>query len=136
MPQYVLLKHYRGAPPMANDIPMSEWTADEVNAHVDYMNALADRLRASGEFVDARALSPDAEFVSADSGGRPVVHPDPVPESKALLAGGMLIDVASRERALEVAAELAAAPGAGGRPCGEWLELRALYGGDDDEPIS
>nr|WP_231126184.1 hypothetical protein [Motilibacter aurantiacus] len=36
----------------------------------------------------------------------------------------MAIDVDSHERALELAAELSAAPGAGGRPIHEWLELR------------
>jgi hypothetical protein len=35
-----------------------------------------------------------------------------------------MIDVDSYERALELAGELSAAPGAGGRPIHEWLELR------------
>ena len=36
----------------------------------------------------------------------------------------MVIDVDSYERALELAAELSAAPGRGGQPINEWLELR------------
>lgn len=36
----------------------------------------------------------------------------------------MVIDVDSHERAVEVAGELSAAPGAGGRPIHEWLEVR------------
>ena len=36
----------------------------------------------------------------------------------------MVIDVDSYERALELAGELSAAPGAGGEPIHEWLELR------------
>ena len=36
----------------------------------------------------------------------------------------MVLDVDSYERALELAAELSAAPGAGGRPIHEWLEVR------------
>ena len=36
----------------------------------------------------------------------------------------MVIDVDSYERAVELAGELSAAPGAGGEPVGEWLELR------------
>ena len=36
----------------------------------------------------------------------------------------MIIDVESQERAYEAAAELSAAPGQGGRPIHEWLEVR------------
>ena len=36
----------------------------------------------------------------------------------------MIIDVESHDRAVEVAGELSAAPGACGRPIHEWLELR------------
>jgi hypothetical protein len=36
----------------------------------------------------------------------------------------MVIDVETYERALELAAELSAAPGAGGKPIQEWLEVR------------
>ncbi len=36
----------------------------------------------------------------------------------------MIIDVDSEERAIELAGELSAAPGDGGRPIHEWLELR------------
>ena len=40
----------------------------------------------------------------------------------------MVIDVDSYERAVELAGELSAAPGAGGKPIHEWLELRPFYG--------
>jgi hypothetical protein len=36
----------------------------------------------------------------------------------------MAIDVDSHERAMELASELSAAPGAGGKPIHEWLEVR------------
>jgi hypothetical protein len=36
----------------------------------------------------------------------------------------MIIDVDSWERALERAAQLSAAPGAGGQPICEWIEVR------------
>ena len=32
MAKYLLLKHYRGAPAPVNDIPMDQWTPDEVDA--------------------------------------------------------------------------------------------------------
>ena len=43
---------------------------------------------------------------------------------KDLIAGWMVIDVDSEERAIELAGELSAAPGIGGRPIHEWLEVR------------
>ena len=48
----------------------------------------------------------------------------PFAETKDLIAGWMVIDVDSYARALELAGELSAAPGAGGRPIHEWLEVR------------
>jgi hypothetical protein len=36
----------------------------------------------------------------------------------------MVIDVESWDRAVELAGELSAAPGAGGEPIHEWLEVR------------
>ena len=36
----------------------------------------------------------------------------------------MVIDVDTQQRAVELAAELSAAPGAGGKPIHEWLEVR------------
>ena len=45
-------------------------------------------------------------------------------ETKDLIAGWMVIDVDSYDRALELAAELSSAPGAGGEPIHEWLEIR------------
>jgi hypothetical protein len=40
----------------------------------------------------------------------------------------MIIDVDSYGRAVELAGELSAAPGAGGKPIHEWLELRPFLG--------
>ena len=38
MAKYLLLKHYRGAPAAVNNVPMDQWTPDEVEAHIGYMN--------------------------------------------------------------------------------------------------
>jgi hypothetical protein len=40
----------------------------------------------------------------------------------------MVIDVETYQRALELAGELSAAPGAGGKPIHEWLEVRPFLG--------
>ncbi|GAB7036230.1 MULTISPECIES: YciI family protein [Catenuloplanes] len=124
MAKYLLLKHYRGAPAAVNDVPMTQWAPEEVTAHVAYMNAFADRLRESGEFVDGQALAPQGEWVRYDGEGRPPVTDGPFAETKDLIAGWMVIDVDGHERAVELAGELSAAPGAGGKPIHEWLELR------------
>ncbi|MEV8596299.1 YciI family protein [Streptomyces sp. NPDC052013] len=124
MAKYLLLKHYRGAPASVNDVPMEQWTPEEISAHVQYMRDLAARLEKSGEFVDSQALSPEGAWVRYDGEGRPPVTDGPFAETKDVIAGWMIIDVDSHERAVEVAGELSAAPGAGGKPIHEWLELR------------
>ncbi|ONF66875.1 YciI family protein [Amycolatopsis keratiniphila] len=128
MPKYLLLKHYRGAPAAVNDIPMEQWTPEEVTAHIDYMRDFATRLVETGEFVGEQALAPEGTFVRYDGEGKPPVTDGPFAETKDLIAGFMIIDVDSYERALELAGELSAAPGAGGKPIHEWLELRPLVG--------
>jgi len=127
MAKYLLLKHYRGAPDPVNNVPMEQWTPEEFTAHVQYMNDFAARLQGTGEFVSEAALLPEGTFVRYDGEGRPPVTDGPFAETKDLIAGWMMIDVDSYERALEVAAELSAAPGAGGRPIHEWLELRPFF---------
>jgi hypothetical protein len=128
MAKYLLLKHYRGAPTPPNDVPMDRWTPDEVSAHFQYMRDFAARLEGTGEFVDGQALSQDGMWVRADGEGRPPVTDGPFAETKDLIAGWMVIDVDSQERAIELAGELSAAPGAGGKPIHEWLEVRPFLG--------
>jgi hypothetical protein len=128
MAKYLLLKHYRGAPAAVNDVSMDQWTPEEITAHIQYMNDFADRLRETGEFVDENALAPDGMWVRFDGEGRPPVTDGPFAETKDLIAGWMILDVESQERIIELAGELSAAPGAGGRPIHEWLEVRPLYG--------
>ncbi|GAA2544396.1 YciI family protein [Streptomyces koyangensis] len=124
MAKYLLLKHYRGAPASVNDVPMDRWKPEEITAHIGYMNDFAERLRESGEFVDAQALAPEGAWVQYGGEGRPPVTDGPFAETKDLIAGWMVIDVDSYDRAVELAGELSAAPGAGGEPIHEWLELR------------
>ena len=124
MAKYLLLKHYRGAPVPANPVPMDQWTPDEVEAHIGFMNDFAARLERSGEFVEGQALSPDGVWVRSGGEGRAPVTDGPFAETKDLIAGWMVIDVDSYERAIELAGELSAAPGAGGAPIHEWLEVR------------
>ncbi len=59
MPKYLLLKHYTGGPERhPNFAPISEWTEDEITAHMAFQRHVGDLLRERGEFVDVQALSP------------------------------------------------------------------------------
>ena len=128
MAKYLLLKHYKMAPEYMHYTPMDQWTPTEFDDHVNFMNDFADKLKETGEFVDAQALSPEGTFVRYGGEGKPPVTDGPFPETKDLIAGWMVIDVDSYDRALELAGELSAAPGAGGEPIREWLELRPFMG--------
>ena len=128
MAKYLLLKHYRGAPAPVNNVPMDKWKPDEVEAHIKFMNDFATRLESSGEFIEGQALAPDGVWVRSDGEGRPPVTDGPFAETKDLIAGWMVIDVDSYERAIELAGELSAAPGANGEPIHEWLEVRPFMG--------
>ena len=128
MAKYLLLKHYRGAPAAVNDVPMDRWTPEEISAHVQYMQDFATRLEGTGEFVDGQALSPRGMWVRSDGEGRPPVTDGPFAETKDLIAGWMVIDVDTEQRAIELAGEVSAAPGAGGKPIHEWLEGRPFLG--------
>ncbi len=128
MAKYLLLKHYRGAPTPVNDVAMDRWTPEEIDAHMTFMQDFARKLEESGEFVDGQALAPEGAWVRYDGEGRPPVTDGPFAETKDLIAGWMIIDVDSWDRAVELAGELSAAPGAGGKPIHEWLEVRPFLG--------
>jgi hypothetical protein len=128
MAKYLFLKHYRGAPASVNNVPMEQWTPEEFDAHVQYMRDFAARLEETGEYVSGEALAPHGAWVRSDGEGRPPITDGPFAETKDLIAGWMIVDVDSWERAVELAGELSAAPGAGGKPIHEWLEVRPFYG--------
>ena len=71
--EYLLLKHYRGAPEALNNVPMDQWTPEEVAAHMQFMQDYADRLQARGEYIDGQAVAPEGTFVRYDGEGRPPV---------------------------------------------------------------
>jgi hypothetical protein len=130
MAKYLLLKHYRSSHEIAPGglVPMDQWTPEEVQAHIAFMGQVAEELSERGEFVDGQALSPEGTFVRYDGEGRPPVTDGPFAETKDLIAGWMVVDVDSEQRAHEAAARLSSAPGAGGRPIQEWIEVRPFLG--------
>ncbi|MFE7798916.1 YciI family protein [Nocardia sp. NPDC057440] len=126
--KYMLLKTY--SPAAYCDTPITEWTPEEIQAHIDFQRALGEELAKSGELVDAQGLAgPDqAVLISSDGRSAPVVTDGPFPETKEFLAGYWIVDVDSKERALEIAAAASAGPGPGGKPIGEYIEVRAVMG--------
>ncbi|MFL5912663.1 MAG: YciI family protein [Gaiellaceae bacterium] len=110
--------------------PLSSWPPEDARAHIDFQVRLNKDLTERGELVEATALTaPDAaKFVVHDGAGAPVVTDGPFPESKELLAGYRIVDVESPERALEIAAEVSAAPGPHGVPIKQRVEVREIMG--------
>jgi hypothetical protein len=108
--------------------PMHEWSEADVQAHIEFQNALNQQLHDLGELVDAQALAaPDAaRFVSSDGTRAPVVTDGPYPESKELVAGYRIVEVDSLDRALAIAARISAAPGLGGDPLRQRIEVREV----------
>jgi hypothetical protein len=129
MAKYLLLKHYQGGPtPVVDSGPMDQWTPEEVKAHIQFMGDFQTRLEESGEFVDMQALTPEGAFVRYGGEGQPPVTDGPFAETKDLIAGWYVVDVESWDRAVQLASELSAAPGPGGKPLHEWLEVRPFWG--------
>ncbi|MBC7303832.1 MAG: hypothetical protein H5T78_23160 [Nocardia sp.] len=117
------------------DIPLPEWAPEDIAAHIDFQQALHEQLAAAGELVDAQGLAgPDqAMIVCSDGRSAPIVTDGPFPETKEFLAGYWIVDVESAERAVEIAAQASAAPGPGGKPVGEYIEVRQIMSAPDAE---
>ena len=115
--------------------PMTEWTPEEVRAHIEFQQALNHELLERGELVDAQGLAgpEQAKFVVSDGAGAPVITDGPYPESKELLAGYRLIDVETAERAIAIAAQASAAPGQKGMPIRQPIEVRQVLSAPDPE---
>jgi hypothetical protein len=131
--RFMLLQNY--AEPVSGCAPMTEWTPEDVRAHIEFQQVLNQELLESGELVDAQGLAgPEvAKFVVWDGASAPVITDGPYPESKELLAGYRLIDVESIDRALEIAAKASAAPGQNGKPIQDSIEVRQVMGAPDPE---
>uniref|UniRef100_A0AAU2K3S3 YciI family protein n=1 Tax=Streptomyces sp. NBC_00049 TaxID=2903617 RepID=A0AAU2K3S3_9ACTN len=94
------------------------WSEAEVKAMFDHMGALNNDLAESGEWVDGQGLTEPrlTRFVTAGPDGAPVVSDGPYGESKEVLAGYWIVDVADFARAAEIAARAYACPAPAGAP--------------------
>ncbi|MDR7301060.1 YciI family protein [Haloactinomyces albus] len=132
MTKFLLLQNYEGGEGVE---PMTNWASEDIKAHIEFQQTLNEELTDSGELVDAQALTgPElARIVTGDGVSAPVVTDGPFPESKEFLAGYRMVDVETPERAAEIAAKISAAPGPGGAPIRQPIEVRQMMsapGGD------
>lgn len=85
------------------------WSEEEVAEHFRAMGAFYADLAASGEMVTGFGLADPSHTVTVEMrDGRPVASDGPYAEAKEVLAGFGVIDVATHDRALELAARFAA----------------------------
>jgi hypothetical protein len=110
------------------DIPMEEWTPQEIASHLDYNKALHEGLVSKGELVDSVILTGPqlAKIVTSDGLTAPVVTDGPFPEFKEWLAGYQIVDVESEERAIEIAAKVSAVPGPKGAATQQPIQVRQV----------
>ncbi|MEP6620879.1 MAG: YciI family protein [bacterium] len=115
------------------------WPKEVLEANGAFMQAFSAKLKASGELAGAAGLATpeQARRVRMGEDGKPITD-GVFPESKEFLAGYWIVDVASAERAMEIAAEASAAPGlpihgADGTPIAHlWIEVREVMGSRRD----
>ncbi len=107
---------------------LGSWPPEDLKAMIEFMNTLNSELADSGELVTAEGLStPDqARIVQAQHNGAPVITDGPFSETKEFLAGWWILDCASEERVLELAARISAQPGPGGAPANIPVEVRPV----------
>ncbi|TKR33551.1 hypothetical protein FCE95_04450 [Luteimonas gilva] len=110
---------------------MELWPEQDRQNHMAYLTRMNQDLQEAGERVDVQGLAgPEtAVFVHARHDGTPAVTDGPFAESKEFLAGWLIVDVDSPERAHEIAARWSAGPGPGGKPLNLPVEVRPLMHG-------
>jgi hypothetical protein len=110
------------------------WTEKDVQTHFAFLGRFNQDLKNLGEFVATQPLAgPDeAKVVRSGKDGVPVTD-GVFPESKEFLLGYWIVDVATPERAYEIAARLSAGPGPGGVPTNMPIEVRRFLEARTDQ---
>jgi hypothetical protein len=119
--KYILMMHI----PKSGYGVFGEFSPRDIQANIAFVRNLNKTLGDSGEFVAADGLAmPDhAKIVKAGKDGMPITD-GVFPESKEFLAGYLMVDVETAERAYEIAATWSGAPGPGGLPLNMPIEVR------------
>ena len=103
------------------------WQKESVQTHIAFLKSVTKSLAESGELVTTEGLAvPDqARIVRAGKDGT-LITDGVFPESKEFLAGYWIVNVATPERAYEIAAKASAAPGPDGSPLNMPIEVRPI----------
>ena len=101
------------------------WSKKDIDAHMAVLTSLNRELAESGEFVATQGLTApqEAKVVRGLKEGMPITD-GIFPESKEFLLGYWIVDVATPERAYEIAGRISAAPGPGGVATHMPIEVR------------
>jgi hypothetical protein len=101
------------------------WSKTDIDAHTAVLNSINRELTESGEFVATQGLAAphEAKLVRGMKDRMPITD-GIFPESKEFLLGYWIVDVATPERAYEIAGRISAAPGPGGVPTNMPIEVR------------
>jgi hypothetical protein len=126
MARYLLLQYYCGAPAPVDAAPMNPRTPNRIPGQVQYLDDLSAALERMGEFIEGQMLAFEGALVRYDGQGRPPVIEDLSSRNSSRLAGWMVIDVDTYERAVEVAGELSVAQRVDGVPIHKWIGIRRL----------
>jgi hypothetical protein len=123
--KYMLMMH---TPRGTGDWGVSNWSPEDLKAHIGFMLDLNRELTQAGELVGAEGLAPpgQARVVRAGKNGAPAVTDGPFPESKEFLAGYWIVEVDRADRAYQIAARASAAPGPGGKALIIPIEVRQV----------
>jgi hypothetical protein len=115
------------------------WPKELLQANAAFMQSFTKKLADAGELVSAEGLGAPDEALRVRAGKDGGLVTDGVfPESKEFLAGYWIVDVASKARALEIAADASTAPGRpvrlsdGSQVDHLWIEVREVMGGRGD----
>ncbi|MFL6452229.1 MAG: YciI family protein [Bryobacteraceae bacterium] len=103
------------------------WSKKDIDAHMAVLARINRELTESGEFVATQGLEAphEAKLVRGIKDDMPITD-GVFPEGKEFLLGYWIVDVATPERAYEIAGRISAAPGPGGMPINMPMEVRQL----------
>ncbi len=112
----------------------AKWPKKDLQASVAFMRAFSKQLKDEGVYVATEGLGwPDqAKLVRAGKDGAPITD-GVFPEAKEFLMGYWIVDVESAEQAYRIAARASAAPGPGGIPGSQPIEVRQVMSGAPQE---
>ncbi|WP_329126550.1 YciI family protein [Streptomyces sp. NBC_01465] len=110
---------------------LSGFSRGDIETMIEYCHELNDELVGAGELVETRGLGGPGTITTVQSqpSGEPVVFDGPsAPGDKSLIAY-WVVDVATHERAVEIASRISATPGPGGKPSNQVVELHLVPSG-------